>query len=136
MIAKYALLADSASRSMDGKLSIMGIFKNISATKFPANHDSMTLIVECEAGLNDVGVHQIRFKFRDSDGQIQPSINVPQFNIPKPPNGTASGTLVFEMHIQNMMFRKPGSYELAIFCDDEYLTSVDFTLKLIKFKNQ
>ena len=136
MIAKYALLADSASRSMDSKLSIMGIFKEILARTFPARHPSMTLVVEIEAGLEDIGVHQFRIEQRDYDGRVISGLNIPNFTIPKPPKGSVSVTLGFELPIQDMVFPKPGSYELAILCDDEYLTSVDISLKLIKFKNQ
>ncbi|MEX2157888.1 MAG: hypothetical protein WEB04_00610 [Dehalococcoidia bacterium] len=51
----FALLADSANVSLEGKLNILGSFANIHANTFPVRHPAMQLVIRMEASSVEAG---------------------------------------------------------------------------------
>ncbi len=47
------LIADYANKTMDGKLNVMGIFRQVNARKFPAKHPHMVLVIKLQAELGE-----------------------------------------------------------------------------------
>ena len=136
MNARYALLADSATLSMDGKVSIIGIFKNISANKFPINHASMTLVFELEADINEVGSHKVAIELRNWDGKVLNSVEMPNIIVGKASDPGPVYTAGIQVVLQNTPFAAAGMYEIVILCDDEYLTSVDFSVQKVNLRRR
>ncbi len=59
---KLAALCDHALVGQDGKLSVLGIFRNINVSQLPAQHPRMYLVavLSLEAGAHDVVVRLVR----------------------------------------------------------------------------
>ena len=62
---RLAALCDHALVGQDGKLSMLGIFRNISVTGLPAQHPRMYLVAVL--GL-DPGAHEVVVRLRRPDG--------------------------------------------------------------------
>ena len=63
---RLAALCDHALVGQDGKVSLMGIFRNISVSGLPAQHPRMFVVAIL--GL-DVGAHTVRVRLLRPDGQ-------------------------------------------------------------------
>ena len=74
------LAADYANITNDGKLNVMGIFREINASHFPARHPSMHIVVILGAELGEYGQTRIlTIKLRDPDGNEIMSLSGPRF---------------------------------------------------------
>jgi hypothetical protein len=62
---RLAALCDHALVGQDGKVSILGVFRNISVTGLPAQHPRMFLVAIL--GL-DAGTHAVVVRLRKPDG--------------------------------------------------------------------
>lgn len=70
MNVAFALLADAANQSREGKLNILGAFGEIYATNFPARHPEMHLVLRLDASPAEAGLRKkIRIIFLDQDSQ-------------------------------------------------------------------
>jgi len=74
---KLAALCDHALVGQDGKVSLMGIFRNISVSGLPAQHPRMFLVAIL--GL-EVGPHSVVVKLLRPDGQ-QAMPNPPEISV-------------------------------------------------------
>ena len=73
---RLAALCDHALVGQDGKVSIMGVFRNISVSGLPAQHPRMFLVAIL--GL-EVGPHSVVVKLLRPDGQqAMPKASLPQ----------------------------------------------------------
>jgi len=64
------LTADYANVTSDGKLNVMGIFKEINAYNFPARHASMHLVAKLAAELGEFEqTRNITVILMDADGK-------------------------------------------------------------------
>ncbi len=77
------LAADYANVTGDGKLNVMGIFREVNALNFPVRHPSMHLVVKLGAELGEYGeTRNLAVKLLDADGNEIMSLSG-QVNIPK-----------------------------------------------------
>src|SRR5207244_8526220 len=74
---RLAALCDHALVGQDGKVSLMGIFRNISVSGLPAQHPRMFVVAIL--GL-DVGAHTVRVRLLRPDGQ-QAMPNPPEISV-------------------------------------------------------
>ncbi len=61
MHVSFALFADAANLSQEGKLNVLGVFDALQIGALPAVHPRATLVVRLKANREDVGVHSIAF---------------------------------------------------------------------------
>lgn len=67
--ARFALLADYANLTSDGKLNIMGVFDTIRATSVPVVHGQMVLVIRFETDPADRGRSKdLELRLLDADG--------------------------------------------------------------------
>lgn len=74
---RLAALCDHAQVGQDGKVSLLGIFRNISVTGLPAQHPRMFLVAIL--GL-DAGTHTVVVRLRKPDG-AQATPNPPEVSV-------------------------------------------------------
>ena len=74
---RLAALCDHALVGQDGKVSLMGIFRNISVTGLPAQHPRMFVVAIL--GL-EVGAHTVRVRLLRPDG-AQAMPNPPEISV-------------------------------------------------------
>lgn len=66
----FAVVADYANVSREGKLNVMGIFDRVFARQLPARFPPMQLVVRLEADYAELDTeHAIRVQLADPDGE-------------------------------------------------------------------
>ncbi|MGE5239535.1 MAG: DUF6941 family protein [Chloroflexota bacterium] len=114
----FAVLADCANVSREGKLNILGIFNRIFASTLPFVHPQMHLVTTFEADRADAERdHQVRVDLIDADGIRLFSIEGDlKFGSP-PPGEQVSVNQVIQLN--NLKFDHFGNYDFKILVNRE-----------------
>ncbi len=113
MKVKFAVLADYANTSTDGKLNIMGIFSRIQSTNFPARHPQCHVVVSCTVNEFDRGQdYPYTIRLHDEDGNnlltLQSTIHVPSDQL---------RDINLNFRINELVIPAPGNYEFLVQID-------------------
>ncbi len=118
----FALIADAANVSQEGKLNILGIFDTIWAREFPVRHAAMVFVLRVKADFTEHGAHTLEVRLLDADGEhlfrAEGPIQVP---------GSAPGRAVKPhviMGLSGVSFKAPGDYSFEVIVDGHHLKSV------------
>jgi hypothetical protein len=68
MHVSFALFADAANLSQEGKLNVLGVFDAVHVAQFPALHPRATLVVRLKGTQSDVGVHPMTLRWVNGRG--------------------------------------------------------------------
>jgi len=68
MHVSFALFADAANISQEGKLNVLGVFDAVHVGQFPALHPRATLVVRLKGTPSDVGVHPMTLRWANARG--------------------------------------------------------------------
>jgi len=113
------LAADYANIAQGGKLNVMGIFREIYATSFPAQHPSMVLIVKLGADLGEYGdSRNLRIRLVDPDGKEMVKFEN-NIEIPQPVNGQRPEVNAI-LALNGLVFPAPGRYPFSVQIDKDY----------------
>jgi hypothetical protein len=117
MELKFALLADHASETRDGKLNIMGTFDAIWGTEAPAAHPKCFLVARLEASVVEGTEHTFRVSLHDGNGNVAglQSPDLPLRFVPSGPGRPMIANLVLDLT----------GLHLPQFDDYEFLIRVD-----------
>jgi hypothetical protein len=112
------LAADYANIAQGGKLNVMGIFRNIYATSFPAQHPSMVLIVKLGAELGEYGDDRnLTIKLLDADAKelmrFESAIKIPT------PSGGQRPEVNAILALNGIVFPSPGRYQFSVQVDKD-----------------
>lgn len=118
MQVTFAVLADYANISKEGKPNIMGIFENISARDFPYIHSQMFLVMRFEADLAETGqTKTLEIHLMDEDGKkifvLPGKINI---------RGVEPGKVMSwnqMIRLERLEFKNPGDYVFNILVNGE-----------------
>jgi len=113
------LAADYANVTGDGKLNVMGIFREINAATFPARHPSMHLVVILGAELGEYGeVRTLKVKLLAPDGasimDLSGPVNIPQGGGEKKPEVNAI------LELKDIVFPQAGPYQFVVLVDKDH----------------
>ncbi|MBX3133944.1 MAG: hypothetical protein KF689_11255 [Gemmatimonadaceae bacterium] len=86
MHVSFALFADSANISQEGKLNILGVFDALQVASLPAVHPRATMVVRLKALPDDVGRHTLGFHWLSPEGDEMWSSSG-QLDVGSPPPG-------------------------------------------------
>jgi hypothetical protein len=86
MRLSFALFADAANLSQEGKLNVLGVFDAVQVAGLPTVHPRAHLVVRLKGGPSDVGSHVITLRWVNPDGTELWSSNG-QLDIGAPPPG-------------------------------------------------
>ena len=64
----FALFADSANLSQEGKLNILGVFDAVQVAAFPSVHPRAHLVMRLKGTRTDAGSHTLAFAWKDPQG--------------------------------------------------------------------
>lgn len=70
MYVAFALLADSANVTADGKLNILGVFDAVRAATLPTVHPRVHLVARMKAQGSDVGAHRLALQVTGPGGTV------------------------------------------------------------------
>jgi hypothetical protein len=105
---RLGALCDHALVGQDGKVSLMGIFRNISVSGLPAQHPRMFLVAIL--GL-DVGAHNVVVRLLRPDGQ-QSMPNPPEISV----HAVAGQDVNVIVELNNMSFTTYGTHKFELTC--------------------
>ena len=126
----FAVLADGANISREGKLNILGIFDSIQVQQFPVTHPQMQLVMRFEADRAEGGrTKKVEVQLMDEDGQ-KLFVLGGEFTLGTGQPGETIGSNHI-LTINMMKFEHPGDYEFKILINDELKAEVP--LKLLQF---
>jgi uncharacterized protein DUF6941 len=108
---RLAALCDHALVGQDGKVSLLGIFRNISVSGLPAQHPRMFLVAIL--GL-EVGSHSVVVRLLRPDGQ-QSMPNPPEISV----QAAAGQDVNVIVELNNMSFTTYGNHRFQLSVDGE-----------------
>ena len=118
MDVSFLQVADYASMSQDGKLSIMGIFSQINVPAFPAAHPQMFVVVQFSVPPGEYGrKFKLTVKLIDEDGQEV--LSTPTLDQEAPRGQGLSVYANVILRLINVVFQKPGTYEFSAMVDGD-----------------
>ena len=112
MKVAFALLADAANLSQEGKLNILGVFDAVHVGSLPAVHPRAHLVARINGGRADVGTHAMTLSWRAPDGSIVWSTSG-ELRVESPPGGVEEMDLPFVAAL-DLPVDRPGTFTLAI----------------------
>lgn len=84
MYVSFALFADAANLSQEGKLNILGVFDAVHVGTFPTMHPRATLVVRLKGSPSDAGKHSMGLRWLNPRGEELWSSNA-EISIGAPP---------------------------------------------------
>jgi hypothetical protein len=127
------LAADYANVAQGGKLNVMGIFRNIYATSFPAQHASMVLIVKLAAELGEFGDERtLTIKLMDADGKELMRYTNP-IQIPHPAGGQRPEVNAI-LAMNGIVFPAPGRYQFSVLVDKDVKGSLSLDVEKVEIQ--
>ena len=117
MHLSFALFADGANLSQEGKLNILGVFDAMQVATFPSVHPRAHLVVRLKGTRADAGAHQVVFTWKNPQGKELWNSSG-QLDIGAPPPGVSEIDLPLIAPI-DLPLDMPGTYTMSIVLDGE-----------------
>lgn len=122
MHVSFALFADAANISQEGKLNILGVFDAVHTAAFPSVHPRATLVVRLKGTPSDIGVHTLSLHWINPRGNELWSSNA-ELTVGAPPG--ASGELDMPVLVAiDLPLDMPGDFLMQIALNGERYTEV------------
>ena len=126
------LSADYANIAEGGKLNVMGIFRNIRSSAFPARHSEMHLIVKLRPSPAEYGqTRKLTIKLMDEDGKSELVNFSRDIEIPHP-----AGKQRFEINqilrLRDIVFPEPGTYQFSVLVDNDEKGTLPIEVELLR----
>lgn len=122
MHVSFALFADAANLSQEGKLNILGVFDALQVASLPAIHPRAHLVVHLKGTGSDVGSHTVSFRWLSPSGQELWNSSG-DLNVGAPPPGVAEMDLPLIAQL-DLPMDAAGAYNMAIAIDGEHTMDV------------
>ena len=119
MDVTLSVLADYATVSQDGKLSVMGIFQEVNPPNLPFALPQMYLVVSYSAGPAEFDtVKDIKIPVLDNDGKEMLALEG-QVPVRRPPRPGTRAYMNQIIVLSGVTFERPGDYGFAILAGGE-----------------
>lgn len=122
MHVSFALFADAANLSQEGKLNILGVFDALQVATLPAVHPRAHLVVHLKGTGADIGQHTVSFRWLGPNGQ-ELWTSTGDLNVGPPPPGVAEMDLPLIAQL-DLPMDSAGSYNMAIAIDGDHTMDV------------
>lgn len=115
MHVAFALFADAANLSQEGKLNILGVFDALHVGQTPIVHPRAHLVVRFKATPEDAGVHALGFQWVAPDGTELWS-TAGELEVSLPPPGVLDMDVPFIAAV-DLPIPEAGSYRMHVLLD-------------------
>lgn len=122
----FTILCDDVRQEVGEKLSLMGLFENIYATRFPAMHPRLAIISEWAEGKGEFTV-MMRIMSPDRKNILRETSSRMKLN------GMGVRHRDVSVHL-NIEFKSPGTYWIENYLDNELINSIP--MKVVQIKEQ
>ena len=116
MQVAFALFADAANLSQEGKLNIMGVFDALQVGSLPAVHPRAHLVVRLKGDVSDVGRHTVTLRWVNPQGN-ELWTSTGDLNVGQPPTGVVEMDLPLIAQI-DLPIDAAGVYRMTVSLDD------------------
>jgi hypothetical protein len=122
MHISFAVFADGANLSQEGKLNVLGVFDALAVGGFPAVHPRTHFVVRLKGTTDDAGTHRLSFAWVSPSDEIMWSSDG-ELNVAPGPNPA------FEMDLPiiaviDLPLNQAGLYTMQVSLDEELVTEV------------
>ena len=117
MQVSFALFADAANLSQEGKLNILGVFDAVQVGALPTVHRRASLVVHLKGADEDTGVHTLTLRWLSPSGEELWSTQG-QVEVQAPPAGKVGMDLPLIAAV-DLPLDLPGAYAMHIAVDDQ-----------------
>lgn len=118
MQVTFAVLADYANVTRDGKLNVMGIFDRVFTRQLPSRFPPMQLVIRLEAQFAELNSeHTLRIQLADPDGEALFDINGTFTPRGGPPGQPISVNHV--IRLADLPVQKTGTHQALIWVDGD-----------------
>ena len=128
MQISFALFADAANLSQEGKLNILGVFDAIQVGGIPTVHPRAHLVVRLKGGREDVGNHRVTLRWLNPGGTELWS-TTGELNIGPPPSGVTELDLPLIASI-DLPIDAAGEYSLQIALDEQFRSQIPLQVRV------
>ncbi|HXT14495.1 MAG TPA: hypothetical protein VN706_02615 [Gemmatimonadaceae bacterium] len=122
MHVSFALFADAANLSQEGKLNILGVFDALQVATLPAVHPRAHLVVHLKGTGSDVGQHTVSFRWLSPNGQELWNSSG-DLNVGAPPPGVTEMDLPLIAQL-DLPMDAAGAYVMAIAIDGDHTIDI------------
>jgi hypothetical protein len=127
MHVSFALFADAANLSQEGKLNILGVFDALQVASLPAIHPRAHLVVHLKGTGVDMGSHTVSFRWLSPSGQELWNSSG-DLNVGAPPPGAAEMDLPLIAQL-DLPMDAVGGYTMAIAIDGNHTLDVGIQVR-------
>ena len=122
MHISFAVFADGANLSQEGKLNVLGVFDALAVGGFPAVHPRTHFVVRLQGTAEDTGAHRLSFTWVNPAGEILWSSDG-ELNVTPGPNPA------FEMDLPiiaviDLPLNQAGAYSMQVALDGDLTAEV------------
>ena len=117
MHVSFALFADAANLSQEGKLNILGVFDAVQVATLPTIHPRATLVVRLKGARSDAGTHTMGLRWLNPQGTELWS-STGELNIGDAPPGAGDMDLPLIATL-DLPIDMPGRYTMAVALDGQ-----------------
>ena len=123
----FALFADAANLSQEGKLNVLGVFDALQVATLPAIHPRAHLVVHLKGTAIDIGEYTVTFRWLSPSGQELWNSSG-DLNVGAPPPGVTEMDLPLIAQL-DLPMDAGGSYTMAIAIDGEHTADVKIQVR-------
>ena len=117
MNVSFAMFADGANISQEGKLNILGVFDAVQVGGIPTVHPRAHLIVRFKGSAQDIGTHQVSLRWINPGG-VELWASDGQVELAAPPTGVIDIDIPLIASI-DLPLDVPGSYQMRVFVNGQ-----------------
>jgi hypothetical protein len=122
MQVSFALFADAANLSQEGKLNILGVFDALQVATLPAIHPRAHLVVHLKGSTMDVGSHTVSLRWTNPN-HTELWSSSGDLSVGAPPPGITEMDLPLIAQI-DLPMDVGGGYLMSILIDDQHAVDV------------
>ena len=127
MNVSFALFADAANLSQEGKLNVLGVFDAVQVATLPAVHPRAHLVVRLKGNRADVGQHKVTLRWINPRGEELWS-STGELNVGVPPTGVGELDLPLIAAV-DLPLDSTGGYTMAIALNDVQCAAVPLQVR-------
>lgn len=129
MLVSFALFADAANLSQEGKLNVLGVFDALQVGSLPAVHPRAHLVVHLKGTQADVGRHTVTLRWINPKGSELWTSNG-ELNVGQPPSGVTEMDLPMIAQI-DLPIDAAGAYHMTVSLDDTQRAAVPVQVRTV-----
>src|SRR5688500_6173893 len=129
MLVAFAVFADAANLSQEGKLNVLGVFDALQVGNLPAMHPRAHLVVHLKGSPSDVGRHTVTLRWINPEGS-ELWTSTGELNVGQPPAGVMEMDLPLIAQI-DLPIDSAGAYHMAVSLDEKKSAEVPVQVRTV-----